>query len=55
MLKIRARNSSSRPTTAHIWLATNLDGKAALEKGELLAQDGQLVRAVIFRIPPTSP
>jgi hypothetical protein len=45
MLKIRARNPGSRPTTAHLWLATNLDEAVSLEKGELLARGGQLVRA----------
>jgi len=45
MLKIRARNPGSRPTTAHLWLATDPGESVSLEKGELLANDGQLVRA----------
>ena len=45
MLKIRARNSSSQPATAHLWLATDPAEKVSFEKGELLAHDGQLVRA----------
>jgi hypothetical protein len=45
MLKIRARNPASQPATAHLWLATDPMERISLEKGELLAQDGQLVRA----------
>ncbi|HMD86503.1 MAG TPA: hypothetical protein VKO18_17585 [Terriglobia bacterium] len=45
MLKLRARNPGAAPVTAHLWLATNLAEPVTLEKGELLAQGGQLVRA----------
>jgi len=45
MLKIRARDSTSQPATAHLWLATDPGGKVSFEKGALLAQDGRLVRA----------
>jgi hypothetical protein len=45
MLKIRARNPGSAPATAHLWLATDPGERVSLEKGELLAKGGQLVRA----------
>ena len=45
MLKIRARNPGSQPTTAHLWFATDPVESVSLEKGELLANDGHLVRA----------
>jgi hypothetical protein len=45
MLKIWARNSAAQPATAHLWLATEPAEKVSFEKGELLAHDGQLVRA----------
>ena len=45
MLKVRARNASAAPATAHLWLATNPDESIAFENGELLAMNGQLVRA----------
>ena len=45
MLKIRVQNPGSQPATAHLWLATNPAESVSLEKGELLAHDGQLVRA----------
>jgi hypothetical protein len=45
MVKIRARNLGTRPATAHLWLATDPAESLSLEKGELLAHDGQLVRA----------
>jgi hypothetical protein len=45
MLKVRARNPGSGPATAHLWLATDPAESVSLEKGELLAQEGQLVRA----------
>ena len=47
MLKIRARNSAARRAKAHLWLATDPGEKVTFEKGELLARDGQLVRARI--------
>jgi hypothetical protein len=45
MLKIRARNPAAQPAKAHLWLATSPGETLSFEKGELLAQDGQLVRA----------
>jgi hypothetical protein len=45
MLKIRVRNPSVAPATAHLWLATDPAESVYLENGELLAEGGQLVRA----------
>lgn len=45
MLKIRARNPGTRLATEHFWLATDPAESVSFEKGDLLAHDGQLVRA----------
>jgi hypothetical protein len=47
MLKIRVRNPSSAPATAHLWLATEPAENVSLENGELLAKGGRLVRAQV--------
>ena len=47
MLKIRVRNPSSSPAKAHLWLATEPAENLSLEKGELLAKGGRLVRAQV--------
>ena len=50
MLKLTARNPTSQPSVAHLWLATDPDEEVAFEQGELVAGGGQLVRARL-RLP----
>lgn len=45
MMKLATQNAGSSPTTAHVWIATEPDETVTLQDGELLAQNGQLIRA----------
>ena len=47
MLKITAHNRGSREAHSHLWLATEPVEEVAFRRGELLAGDGQWVRAYL--------
>src|SRR5437867_4049472 len=50
MLKLTARNPARNRATAHLWLATEPDETVTFKEGELLAGNGELVRARL-RLP----
>jgi len=50
MIKLAARNPARNQVTAHLWLATEPDETLTFKEGELLARNGELVRARL-RLP----
>lgn len=53
MLKLTAQNPGNTAKTAHVWLATEPAEDVTFKKDELLAENGQLVRAM-FRLPASA-
>src|SRR5437667_2145557 len=50
MIKLAARDPAANRATAHLWLATEPDETVTFKEGELLAGNGELVRARL-RLP----
>ena len=53
LLKVTVRNPGSTAATSHLWLATDPAEELSFRDGELLAGDGQLVRARV-RLPESA-
>lgn len=53
MLKLTAKNPGNAAKTSHVWLATEPAENVTFKNGELLAENGQLVRAM-FRLPTSA-
>ncbi|PYV26662.1 MAG: hypothetical protein DMG24_06560 [Acidobacteria bacterium] len=53
MLKLAARNPARNRATAHLWLATEPDETVTFQDGELLAANGEWVRARL-RLPESA-
>ena len=53
MVKLTAQNGGANSATAHLWLATAPNESVTFREGELLAQNGELIRARL-RLPASA-